>query len=90
MTYDHIWIKFLRVANWSLLIMAISIFFIFDRTVLGEVVGYYVPRFLKKTIILLIRCLMTDVICPTISLKFYLRCRLNVFFTNTPSVSGRY
>jgi hypothetical protein len=33
MTSDDIWIKFLRVANWGVLIMALSIFFIFDRKV---------------------------------------------------------
>jgi hypothetical protein len=33
MTSDDIWFKFLRVANWSVLITALSIFFIFDRTV---------------------------------------------------------
>jgi hypothetical protein len=33
MTSDDISIKFLRVANLSVLITALSIFFIFDRTV---------------------------------------------------------
>jgi hypothetical protein len=43
MTSDDIWITFLRVANWSVLLTDLWIFFIFDRMVL-------LNTFLSKTI----------------------------------------